>query len=171
MTRHAKTARWATLVAVVAMATVTGCSGLIEGGVERVVEEAAEAEGENVDVDLDSEDGGFVVESDEGSFSVGGDLPDSFPADVPLIEGEILSASAMESQEGSGWAVQIQAMGEDAFERAEQSLRDAGFGESEESYSMSSGDMEMVGLANDQWQVTLSSITSEGVVSYTVIEL
>ncbi|UFU06760.1 hypothetical protein [Ruania halotolerans] len=162
------------MAAAIALATVAGCSvdSLIEEGVERAVEEAAEAEGENVDVDLDSEDGGFVVESDEGSFSVGGDLPDSFPGeDIPLIDGEILSASAMQSDGASGWAVQIQATGADAFERAQQALEGAGFGESGESFSMSSGDLEMVGLDNGHWQVLLASIEGEGVVSYTVNEM
>ncbi|SEE82736.1 hypothetical protein [Ruania alba] len=111
------------------------------------------------------------MDSEDGSFSVGDDLPESFPADIPLIDGDILSASAMQSDGASGWAVQIQATGEGAFERAQQALRAAGFGESEESFSMSSGDLEMVGLDNGRWQVLLASIEAEGVVSDTVTEM
>ncbi|UFU03201.1 hypothetical protein LQF12_00890 [Ruania suaedae] len=159
------------MVAAIALASVTGCSveSLVEEGFERAVEQGND--GENVDIDLDSENGGFVVESDEGSFSVGGDLPADFPADIPLIEGEILSASSMQSADASGWAVQIQAEGEGAFDRAEQALRDAGFTEGEESLSVAAGDLVMAGLVNDRWQVLLSAIDTEGVVSYTVTEL
>lgn len=75
-----------TSVLVLALA---GCGAIAEQVTEKAIEEGIEAEGGgDVDLDFDGENGSLSVESSEGSFSVGTDqdVPDDFPADVPLPE-------------------------------------------------------------------------------------
>ena len=69
------------------------CSG--EDTAERAAEEAIEQElGGDVDVELGDEDGEFSVDTGDGSFSAGDELPEGFPDSVPLIEGSIVFALA-----------------------------------------------------------------------------
>lgn len=68
---------------------------------EEIIEMSAESAGENVDVEIDSEDGkaSYTVETEEGKMKVevGGELPDAWPDDVYMIEGKI--ASSVNSEE------------------------------------------------------------------------
>lgn len=55
---------------------------LSEKAAEKVVEKAA---GDGANVDINSKDGTFSIETDEGSFNVGGgEVPDDWPSDVPV---------------------------------------------------------------------------------------
>ena len=67
---------------------LTGCGQAAEQAAEEAAEQAIEAQGGG-DVEIDAEGGEFSVEGEDGSeFSVGSDeLPDDFPADVPIPEG------------------------------------------------------------------------------------
>lgn len=71
--------------AVIAGAMVlTGCGSATEKITETVIESAG---GGEVDIDIDEGDGTFSFESEEGSFSVGGEGPKNWPDGVPLPEG------------------------------------------------------------------------------------
>ena len=95
-----RTARSLGLLAAIALLFAgAGCSAddLADQVAERAIENAA---GEGADVDFDADTGEFKVETDEGTFSSGGSLPDGFPSDeVPLLDGQILQA-ASSTQEG-----------------------------------------------------------------------
>lgn len=92
--------------------TLSGCfanpldqltEGLVEGGVEQIIEDQT-----GVDVDVN------------GS---GASLPDSWPADVPTVDGSILFSAAADGTFTAGITVASTAAAEDAFTR----LLDAGY--------------------------------------------
>jgi len=116
--------------------TACGTDDLVEGVAERAVENAAEQDG--VDVDIDSEDGSVKVETDQGTFSSGGDLPDDFPDDVPLLDGEVLQAASADNGGAPSYVVtlRVDASAEAALEEAGALLEGAGLTESEESASL-----------------------------------
>jgi len=84
--------------------------GLAEGAVERAIENEI---GESADVSI-SEDS-FTVDTEEGSITAGaGSLPEDFPSDVPLVEGEVSFAQRLETADGLGWSVVITTSGDPA---------------------------------------------------------
>lgn len=94
------------LVSAVAL-VAGGCSGGSEPSdraVEKAIEDAASEQGQDVDVDVD--DDKITVDTSEGTVSVNsGELPDGYPAaEVPVVDGEIISALAVP---GSGFAVTV----------------------------------------------------------------
>ena len=65
---------------------------------------------EKAGIDFDTSDNGFSIESEdgEGSFSVGGDLPDGFPAEVPLYEpAEVTSSASYSENDGRVYNVTL----------------------------------------------------------------
>lgn len=88
------------VVAAVAALTLAGCGAGEKAAQEagdKLVEKALESEGE--DVDVDSSDGNVKVETEDGTATYGDnvDLPDGFPDDVPLPQGEYSIVSAITS--------------------------------------------------------------------------
>lgn len=58
---------------------------LSEKAAEKVAEKAA---GGNANVDIDSKDGSFKIETEDGSFQMGGgEIPANWPSDIPLMKG------------------------------------------------------------------------------------
>lgn len=86
-----------------------GCDMIAEQVAEEAVEQAAGGEGE-VNLDMDEEGGSISVETSEGtmSFGGGGELPASFPEDLPLPEGDYQVASSFEQSGGDGSDLQMQ---------------------------------------------------------------
>jgi len=76
------------LVALMAVFALSGCAKagekLTEQVMEKVIEEAAEGEGGNVDLDIDDEE--IKITTDEGDeINIGGaDIPDGWPSVVPV---------------------------------------------------------------------------------------
>ena len=54
-----------------------------------------------------------------------GTLPESFPAEVPLVEGTVRGGGA--GPDGSGWVAQVTVSGADRFAAAQQRLEAAGY--------------------------------------------
>ena len=105
---------------------LAGCSGSAPEGntqdenrgndnthaIERIIEDAAAQEGQDLDLDLDA----------------GGKLPEGFPDDVPVIDGRIDQSTRISLGEGTSWMVEFEVDDPDAgFDEAEQLLLDAGF--------------------------------------------
>lgn len=96
---------------VVATALVSGCGGDSAGEEageklgEQLAEQALEDAGTaGVDVDVDGED--VTIESDEGTIKVGtGDLPEGFPAELSVVDGEIVSS--VDTPQGSAVTVTV----------------------------------------------------------------
>ena len=71
---------------------------------DRVTEKVAESSGEDVDVSVDSESGEYSIESEDGStkMQVGtADLPEDWPAEIPLPEDYTLTAALSTASSGS----------------------------------------------------------------------
>lgn len=83
------------IMIVVLALVAAGCGSAIEGLTEEAIERGLEASGEDVgdvDIDLDEDSGEFRVESDDGTFSVGGgEVPDGLELDLP-DGGEVVSS-------------------------------------------------------------------------------
>lgn len=101
------------VVALPILLTLGGCSliPLPEVDLDETVEEIVEG----------TTGGGVDVETAE--------VPDSFPDDIPLVDGEVLNGIAVPGANGAGesWQVTIRVPDEPAAQQASQLLRDAGF--------------------------------------------
>lgn len=94
----------AILIAVGTVPLLAGCANPVEGIVNGVVEEAT-----------------------GGNVSLGGELPDGWPAEVPVIDGEILFGGGGASEGQQGWVVTIKSSSADPIADARKQLEDAGF--------------------------------------------
>ena len=125
------------VLAGLAALALAGCGGITDSITENVVEEVAEqaasVDGQDVDIDFDAdgETGSINVTGPDGeqlSIGAGGDLPQDFPADIPLPDGgyEVLSSFS----DSSGAAnVTLQASGsyDDLVAQYESALPAAGY--------------------------------------------
>lgn len=152
--------------AVFSLGLVTGCGAdeIAERATEKALEGAAEG---SADVDLDADgEGGIKIETEEGELSVGQDLPDDFPADVPLPEGRVLSGMSMA---GKGWTVSLAVDGAaaDVAPEVESMLEAAGF---EIEATTEAGGMTIFSATKDAYALTVSVADDNGAsnVGYTV---
>lgn len=148
----------------VAASTLAACGGGEEAA-ERAAEKAAEdSSGGDVDVEIDGDE--VEIETDEGTMSVGQDLPEGFPEEIPLVEGEIVSGASVE---GKGWTVSVQTDFATAKE-AVAAARDELGGGWTASGEMDNPSMSLVGLAKGAYQLSLMSTAGDGgaIVLYTV---
>lgn len=102
---------------------------------ERLVEEQI---GDDADVGVDADSGEIRIDDGKGgSLSSGRRLPDSFPDEVALVEGEVLSGTALDDESTRGWAVAVQLDGDLAavFEDAVALLEERGFDQTAEIYA------------------------------------
>lgn len=158
-----------------------GCSGgdIAERMAEEAVEQAAGGEGE-VDLDLDEDGQGSVsVETSEGSFSMnaGGDLPPSFPDDLPLPSGDFQVASSMEQESAEDGlrlnaALLVHAPFDDVATEIEQALPDAGW-EASDTRRTSMGETSSVTLITQKGDTgalvtVVAQEKGETMVNYTV---
>jgi hypothetical protein len=90
------TRRLAVALLVLAPLGVAACSS--DDVADRIAEEAIESGGGDANVDINSEDGSVSVDTEDGSFSFGdGEVPEEWPADIPLPEGlTVLAGSTIE---------------------------------------------------------------------------
>lgn len=152
-----------------------GADQLAERAAESAVERAAEAAAsEGVDVDIDSGGGGVTVETSEGTFTSGvGSLPEGFPEDIPIAEGEILSGASSTMQGQQGWlvSVSVDQAPDEALAAAGAALEDAGYAEGDNSMAMEG--LAYVQYTGSDWEIILGA-TEDGqggtLLSYTVIE-
>jgi hypothetical protein len=104
---HARTLTRTTAAAVFAMAlwATAACGSIADEAGDQAGEQLAEQLAEaqtGGEVDIDSEDGSYSIETDEGSFEVGGgEVPEAWPADVALPDGlEVISTSTSDTTDG-----------------------------------------------------------------------
>ena len=158
-----KTSVVAVAVAGVALA-LTGCGQAAEQAAEEAAEQAIEAQGGG-DVEIDADGESFSVEGEDGSeFSVGNDeLPDDFPAEVPIPEGgTVESSSSVQTDGKAGWFVTLTYPDADASELADTSkseMEDAGF---DETSTFSANDTTTTGYEGNGYQVTVSTVPADG---------
>ncbi len=110
--------------------TLSACGEAAEQAAEEAAEKAIEdANGGDVDIDIDEDGGEVKVENSDGSFVSGGDLPDDYPSDeVPLV-GDVQFGSSASTGTGTGWTISTLYDGDAAaaFAAAKEALEGAGF--------------------------------------------
>src|SRR5690554_4367684 len=93
----------------------------VEKGVEKGVEAATGSE-----IDIDEDGGNITIQTDDGEFSMGGgaELPEGFPDEVPLIDGEISGGMRVSDGERDGFMATVIAQGSigDVYSQATQRL-------------------------------------------------
>ncbi|MGX5696915.1 hypothetical protein ACWKWP_12005 [Agromyces soli] len=97
------------VLAAIALITATALTGCFGNPVENLVNQGIED---------------AVEEATGGDVEVGGELPSDFPAEVPIIDGDIVFAAG---SMGDGWLVTVSAKGGDPVGEAVQALEAAGF--------------------------------------------
>jgi len=144
------------ILAGAAVVAVAGCGASVPG-----------TDGANVSKKGDS----IKVESDKGSFETSAKLPDDFPRDeVPILDGAIISATALNTETDKGFTVAMRVPAEsvaDAAGKAAALLEGAGF---KDTGNMTTGELIIKSYENDTWVVSVTATVSdqEPVVSYTL---
>ena len=108
---------------------------------------------------------GAVQGATDGDVSLGGALPDGWPAEIPVIDGEIKFGAGNTTNGDQGWVVTVASAAADPLADAKQALVDAGF-ELDTGNSANVGDVGVVALKNTTYTVTIAG-TPDGVL-YTV---
>ncbi|WP_121253686.1 hypothetical protein [Nocardioides ferulae] len=160
------------LFALTAPFGLAACSG--EDAAEKAAEEAIEqGAGGDVEVDVDPDTGDVVVSDSTGTYTSGGDLPDSFPDDLPIIEGDIVSAMSGGEAGETGHVVMVQTDIQDPTEALDEAvglLTDAGFATGSQSVQIEG--MASQDLTRDSLHVVLAvyggEAGSDSVVQYVV---
>lgn len=112
---------------------LTGCGSIGESIAERAMEEGLEAggAGEDVQIDFDDGDGRISIESSEGSMQIGStDIPEGFPADIPLPdEATVVSSMSFSNDDGATFNITMTApqKADSLSEELESGLVDAGY--------------------------------------------
>ncbi|MDH6236144.1 hypothetical protein [Cryobacterium sp. CG_9.6] len=106
---------------------------------------------------------GTVKEATGGQVNLGGELPDGWPSEVPVIDGEILFGAGNAASGQSGWVVTIKTASADPLTEARTQLEEAGF---VTDTSASNGEAGAVAMKNDAYRVVVVG-NSDGVL-YTV---
>ena len=108
---------------------------------------------------------GAVQGATDGDVSLGGALPDGWPAEIPVIDGEIKFGAGNTTNGDQGWVVTVASGAADPLTDAKQKLVDAGF-VPDTSASANVGDVGVVAMTSDTYTVTIAG-TPDGVL-YTV---
>jgi hypothetical protein len=108
---------------------------------------------------------GAVQGATDGDVSLGGALPDGWPAEIPVIDGDIKFGAGNTTNGDQGWVVTIASGATDPLADAKQLLVDAGY-EPDTGNSANVGDVGVVALKNATYTVTIAG-TPDGVL-YTV---
>ena len=117
---------------------------------------------------------GIIEQATGGEVNVSmGNLPDGWPAEVPVIDGEILIGGTTTTDDGTpGWNVTIKVESEETFAEIAAQLTDAGF-ESVDAGELDGGDAITSGaFKNANYGVLVAVTGAEGnfVANYTVVE-
>ena len=117
---------------------------------------------------------GIIEQATGGDVNVSmGSLPDGWPAEVPVIDGQILIGGTADTESGApGWNVTIKVESEAAFADIATQLTDAGF-ESVDAGELDGGDTITSGAFKNENYGVLVAVTGSDdnfVANYTVIE-
>lgn len=159
----------ALLLAIAAM-QVTGCRKVAEEAAEQAVEQAT-----GVDVEQDGDSVTITSEDDEGgqvniTTGEGAEVPDEFPDDFPLYDGDVTGSSSVASPDGSMVVVTVETKDDfdtvkDFFDKA---FADEGWNVI---FQMSSSEGGSQGISytleKDERNATLTIDTTDGVTTIT----
>lgn len=121
------------VVAVAGALVLTSCSpgDLIDRAVEKGIEKGVEA-ATGTEIDFDDESGTVSLTTDEGEVTLGGgggELPDGFPDEIPLIDGEIGGGMRLSEGETDGFMANVTVTGSiaEVYDNTTALLEGAGF--------------------------------------------
>lgn len=152
--------------------TLVGCStdpigDAFEKGAEKAAEKAIEG-ASGGDVDLDSEGGTIKIEGEDGEgmeLNVGEDVevPGSFPSDLPLPDGELMSSTVVDT----GFMLQYRVDSDDAADSLVSDLKGSEF---DETSAADLGGISSTTLSSDAYNVTVGFLADdeEPMLSYIV---
>ena len=146
MTTAARRTALALAAAILIAPALTGCTGMLEG----IIEQATDGQ---VNVSI-------------------GSLPDGWPAEIPVIDGDIIGGGAAPDDSGNtGWNVTITAK-EDSFATIQSQLEGAGFTRVETPDVDGTDALASGMFSNGTYGVLVAVSGAEGsfVANYTVIE-
>ena len=117
---------------------------------------------------------GIIEQATGGEVNVSiGSLPDGWPAEVPVIDGDIIGGGTANSDDGTpGWNATIKVDDESVFDDIAAQLTDAGF-EKIDAGELDGGDTVTSGaFKNDTYGVFVAVTGADGsfVANYTVVE-
>lgn len=103
----------------------------------------------------------------------GSSVPDDFPTDVPLYDGEVTFGLGVGNTDGKAWNVTIRVLGIDAADEIKSQLEGAGFAANEAGIGGTTEDGATLIYANDKYSVlVVVTKDSDGfVANYTVSEV
>ena len=144
MLRRGRTTAGAVTFSLAVLVGAAGCSGV-----------SVETPDGTVQIDAD-DDGDFSIEGEDGTKIQGGTrLPDDFPDDIPLVDGQVIQATSASSADGGGFSASLEVSGgvEDAYESASDLLVGAGF---TDEGTQSVAGMSTGSFLSTDWQVLLT---------------
>jgi hypothetical protein len=144
---------------VVAGLTACGEGSMVDNIVGSAVDQGVESVRGTVEDAVGDVLGGASVSTD-------GTLPESFPAEVPLLDGAVRGGGA--GPEGTGWVAQLTVGSLDDFATAQAQLEGAGYAASGVNVD---GDTALGTFTGDTWRVllTLTTQASDGAVVATYV--
>ena len=101
---------------------------------------------------------GAVQGATNGDVSLGGALPSGWPAEVPIVDGEILFGTATTVDGRKSWAVTVKAASADPLAEATSTLTAAGFSATGD-VSAKAGSAGVVSMKNDSYTVVVAGNT------------
>jgi hypothetical protein len=115
---------------------------------------------------------GIIEQATGGALNISvGSLPDGWPSDVPVIDGDIIGGGAFTGDDGTpGWNATIKVESEAAFDEIATGLSDAGFERAEAGEFDAGDDLTSGGFQNGTYLVFVAVTGAEGnfVANYTV---
>ena len=152
----------AVVLAVAVLTSACGGDSASENAAEKLAERTLEdASGGDVDVDVDGDQ--VTIESSEGTITAGtGEVPESFPDDITLPEGTILSA--IDAPSGSVVTLEV----DDALAAFDDAVADLeGAGWTREQLT-EAGETRVAMFSKDSEQAMVMADAGSGQVTYTV---
>ena len=130
-------------------ALVVGLSGCFGNPLEQIVNQGVEE----------------AIEGATGGAVGVGEMPEGWPNEVPVVDGEVLFGASGTANNETGWAVTIQAESSDALEQARQQLLAAGF--AEDDTFAEAGTAGVAAFSNPRYDVVVTA-GNDGIV-YVVV--
>ncbi|RYB94513.1 hypothetical protein EUA93_09255 [Nocardioides oleivorans] len=129
---------------------------------EKLAEQAMEDSGsEDVDVDVDGED--VTIESDDGTISVGsGEIPESFPSDLTVPEGEVVSS--VDTPDGSSVTLDV----DDAVAAFDEAVADLEANGWTRDTTTETGETRLAVFSKDDGTAMVMGDASTGQLTYTI---
>lgn len=136
-----------TVAAALSLATTLALTGCFPNPLDQLTDKIAEGSAQEAAEKLIEGATGGDLDID-----LGGEIPADFPSEIPLIDGTVITATAMTIEESRTWMVNLSVKdGKAAAKEARAALTSAGF---EETLWSDMGEMKTGRFSNENYSVT-----------------